>query len=180
MDLTRKPRSNSILDSDALTDSQRSELRDMMLAGASHAACKQWLWDACSVEVKSGDTLTRFYKRHVAPVVAENRKLSAAKSETYVNAAGRTDWDAATTEAVKQTTFEILSGQKLDPKTADVFLKNVLRLRDQEDARSRRAEAMRTKEEAGIDALADAAKGDPEAEELLRKFHARLREVGRL
>ena len=40
-------------------------------------------------------------------------------------------------------------------------------------------EVARTKEEAGIDALADAARGDREAEDLLRRFHARLREKGK-
>ena len=76
-------------------------------------------------------------------------------------------------------TFEILSGQAIDPKTADVYVKNVLKIREQEAAEKRLRESARTKEEAGIDALADAAKGDKEAEELLRKFHARLREKGK-
>jgi hypothetical protein len=151
----------------------------MMLANVSHEACKAWLLQSCSVTVKSGDTLTRFYKRHCVPVLRENRKLSSVKSELYVDGAGRTDWDAATTERMKQLTFEVLSGQQLDPKTADVFVKNMLKIRDQDDARKRAMEAARTKEEAGIDALADAAKGDREAEELLRKFHARLKEIGK-
>jgi len=174
----KKPRPDSILDTQ-LNEAQKEELRAMLMSARSHAECMSWLSQSCGVVVKSGDTLNRFWKRHCAPLVNENRKLAAVKAENYVDGAKRTDWDAATDELIRQVTFEILSGQAIDPKTADVYVKNVLKIREQEAAEKRLREVARTKEEAGIDALADAAKGDKEAEELLRKFHSRLKEKGK-
>lgn len=173
MDPNKKPRKDSILDTQLKAD-QREELRDLLMGGASHAECMQWLSASCGVVVRSGDTLTTFWKRHCLPLVKEHRKLSAVKAEAYVDGAKRTDWDTATTELVKQVTFEILSGQAVDAKTADVFVKNVLKIRSLDDAKSRAQEALRTKEEAGIDALADAAKGNKEAEKALRAFQAAM------
>jgi hypothetical protein len=176
--MNRKPRADSILDSNALTDAQREELRAMLMSGYSHAQCIAWLSASCGVEVKSKDTLTTFWRRHCAPIVDANRRLATVKSEDYMNGAD-TDWDTPTTRLMKQTSFEILSGQSVDPKTADVYIKNLLKLREQEANAKRQEAALKTKEDAGIDALMDAAKGDKIAEDLIRKFHARLKEIGK-
>lgn len=173
METNKKPRADSILDSQ-LTEAQREELRAMLMSGRSHAECKSWLSQSCGVVVKSGDTLTTFWKRHCAPLVNENRKLTSVKAENYVDAAKRTDWDSATTELVKQVTFEILSGQQIDVKTADVYVKNVLKIREQDDARERLREACRSKEEAGIDALTAEAEGNPEAQAALKAYLAAI------
>jgi len=174
----KKPRPDSILDTQ-LSEAQKEELRAMLMSSRSHAECMAWLSQSCGVVIKSGDTLNRYWNRHCAPLVNENRKLAAVKAENYVDASKRTDWDAATDELIRQVTFEILSGQAVDPKTADVYVKNVLKIREQEATERKTREAARTKEEAGIDALADAAKGDKTAQELLRQFHARLKEKGK-
>lgn len=173
MKLPKKPRADSILDS-KLTEEEREELRAMLMSNRSHAECQSWLWQSCGVEVKSASMLTTFWQRHCAPLVNENRKLSAVKAENYVDQAKRTDWDTATSELVKQVTFEILSGQKIDPKTADVYVKNVLKIREQDDARERLREAARTKEEAGIDALTAEAGGNPEALAALQAYLAAI------
>lgn len=170
----KKPRADSILDTQ-LKEAQKEELRAMLMSGYSHAECKAWLSQHCGVVVKSGDTLTTFWRRHCAPLVNENRKLASVKAENYVDASKRTDWDSATTELMKQATFEILSGQTLDPKTADIFVKNVLKIREQDDARERARKAERTKEEAGIDALAEEAKGNKEAEAALAAYVQAIR-----
>jgi hypothetical protein len=170
----KKPRADSILDS-RLTEEQKEELRAMLMSSRSHAECIAWLWQSCGVEVKSGSMLTTFWQRHCAPIVNANRTLNAVKAENYVDAAKRTDWDTATTELVKQTTFEILSGQTIDPKTADVYVKNVLKIREQDDARERLREAARTKEEAGIDALTAEAEGNPEALAALQTYLAAIK-----
>lgn len=169
----KKPRADSILDSQ-LTEEQKEELRAMLMSSRSHAECKAWLWQSCGVEVKSASMLTTFWQRHCAPLWEENRKLTSVKSEFYVDNAKRTDWDTATSELIKQVTFEILSGQKIDPKMADIYVKNVLKIRDQEDARERTREAGRTKEEAGIDALTAEAEGNPEAQAALKAFVAAI------
>lgn len=123
MEPNRKPRADSILDTQ-LTDARRAELRDMMLSGASHAECKAWLLSSCSVVVKSGDTLTNFYKRHCAPVVAERRKFSVVKAEAFGDAmeADPMGWDAKIVERTKQLTFEFLAAENPDPET----VKNLL------------------------------------------------------
>jgi hypothetical protein len=175
--MNRKPRADSILDTQ-LNEAQREELRCMLMSGSSHAQCKEWLSVFCGVTVKSGDTITTFWKRHCAPIVEANRRLASVKSEDYIDGAN-VDWDTPTTNLMKQTSFEILSGQSVDPKTADVYIKNLLKLREQEANAKRQEAALKTKEDAGIDALMDAAKGDKIAEDLIRKFHARLKEIGK-
>ncbi|WP_196301236.1 hypothetical protein, partial [Streptococcus pneumoniae] len=80
----------------------------------------------CSVSC-SGSALTNFYKRHCLPVLRESRALAAVKAEAIVEDSGRTDWNAATMELVKQVSFEMLSGHRTDPKVAEKFVKLILK-----------------------------------------------------
>lgn len=168
MDPDKKPRPDSMLD--RLPESRIMELRDGLLSGWGHEECFSWLATECGVIIKSGSTLTRFYKRHCAPVIKERRRLSAVKSEVYVKDAGRTDWDAATMELVSQVTFELLDGQRSDPKIAEKFVKLVLKKDAQDQSRSKARDLAKAKAEAGIDALADDAKGNPAAESALKAY----------
>ena len=140
----RKPRADSILDT-RLTDAQRGELRDMMLAGASHAECKDWLSASCSVVVRSGDTLTNFYKRHCAPVVAERRKFSVVKAEALGDAmaADPVGWDAKIVELTKQLTFEFLAAEKPDADTIKSLLDALTKANKQQLDRERFEEMRR-------------------------------------
>jgi len=175
MKTERKPRADSILDGDALTDAQRDELRDRLLAGASHSACKAWLRTLGVPEIKGKDTLTRFWRRHCLPVRESNRRFSAAKAEALIDEAGRTDWNTATMELAKQASFEILDGQQLDPKMALSFLKIVLKADAQETDKTKVKALARDKAAAGIDALAEEAKGNKEAEAALAAYVKAIR-----
>lgn len=175
MDPDRKPRKDSVLDGEALTDAQRGELRDKLLAGASHSGCKAWLRTLGVPEIKGKDTLTRFWRRHCLPVRNANRRFSSAKAEALIDEAGRTDWNTATMELAKQASFEILDGQQLDPKTALSFLKIVLKADAQETTKSKVKELAKDKAAAGIDALAEEAKGNKEAEAALAAYVEAIR-----
>ena len=150
------------------------ELRDGLLGGWSHEEAKSWLATECAVIIKSGSTLTRFYKRHCVPVITERRKLAAVKSELYVKQAGRTDWDAATMELVSQVTFEMLDGQRQDPKIAEKFVKLVLK-RDAQAQSSRKIAIMEAKA-AKSDAATDIANSDLSEEEKA----ARIKQIFRM
>jgi len=128
--MKRKPRSDSKLDT-LEPESRVLELRDMLLAGSSQQQCKDWLWTECGVTT-TGDALTRFWRKHCQPIVDESRQLAAVKAEGIIEKSGRTDWNAGTLELVKQTAFEMLSGQTLDADTAEKFIKLVLKADDQD------------------------------------------------
>jgi hypothetical protein len=67
--------------------------------------------------------------------------------------AGRTDWNAGTIELVKQVSFEMMSGQKVDAKTAEKFIKLMLKA-DEQEMDKRRLAMMEAKAK-----LADEAAG---------------------
>lgn len=162
----KKPRCDSMLD--RLPESRVMELRDGLLNGWSQDEAKSWLATECGMIVKSGATITRFYKRHCAPVISDRRKLAAVKSEIYVKEAGRTDWDAATMELVSQVTFEMLDGQRSDPKVAEKFVKLVLKRDAQDQSRNKAKELARTKVDAGMEAMFAEIKGNSKAEAAFR------------
>lgn len=168
MDPDRKKRSDSKLDS-MKPESRVMELRDKLLANEGHAEILEWLLLECGVS-SSTSALTQFYKFHCAPVVRERTQLSAVKAEVIVDGAGRTNWNAATMELVKQTSFEIMNGQSIDHKTAEKFIKLVLKADAQEQSRAKAKDLSKDKAEAGIEALADDAKGNAEAEAALAAY----------
>lgn len=168
--MDRKPRSDSKLDS--LPESRLLELRDGMLSGWSHEECKSWLAAECSLSC-SGSALTNFYKRHCLPILRESRALAAVKAEAIVEEAGRTDWNAATMELVKQVSFEMLSGQRTDPKVAEKFVKLILKAdsAERDDRKLRLLEAKAAQADAA-NAVANDGKLTPEQKdaELKRIF----------
>lgn len=172
MDPDRKPRKDSKLDS--MPEHWQLELRDKLLANQGHEEILSWLAVECGVTV-SPSALSTFYKRHCAPLVRERRNLSAVKAEVIVDDAGRTDWNAATMELVKQVSFELLNGQALDFKTAEKFIKLVLKADAQAQTKEKAKEAARDKTEAGIDALTEEAKGNKEAQAALKAYVEAIR-----
>jgi hypothetical protein len=170
--MDKKPRPDSKLDN-LKPESRVLELRDMLLGGASQRDCKDWLFSECGGVTTSGDALTRFWKKHCLPIVRESRQLAAVKAEAIVTDSGRTDWNAATLELVKQVSFEMMSGQATDPKTAEKFIKLILKADAQDAAREKFKEAAKTRIEAGLEALFVEIKGNNKAEALF----AQLQEV---
>lgn len=151
--MDKKPRSDSKLDN-LKPESRVLELRDLLLAGASHEDCKQWLFSECGGVTTSGDALSRFWKKHCAPIMRESRQLAAVKAESIIEQAGRTDWNAGTMELVKQVSFEMMSGQKIDAETAEKFIKLILKADAQEMDRKKlallEAKAKQADEAAGV------------------------------
>jgi hypothetical protein len=159
-------------------ESRVLELRDLLLSNATYKEVKAWLWETCQVTT-TGDALGRFWQLECQPIKDEETSLTAAVADGVIGRVGNVNWDAATEELMKQTTFELLSGQAVDEKTKAAYVREWVKLRGQKDAAEKTKKAVQTKEEAGIDALVEAAKGDKEAEELLRKLNDRLARKGR-
>lgn len=170
--MDKKPRSDSKLDS--LPESRVLELRDGLLAGWSHEECKSWLASECMVTC-SGSALTNFYKRHCLPLLRESRQLAAMKAEAIVNEAGRTDWNTATMELVKQVSFEMLSGQRSDPKVAEKFVKLILKEDAQSQSRSKAQDLAKSKVEAGLEAMFAEIKGNKAAEAAFRSLQEAIK-----
>ena len=145
-----------------MPESRVLELRDRLLAGERYEALLSWLATECGV-VSSLASLSGFYKRHCVPVIRESRQLAAVKAEAIVDDAGRTDWNTATMELVKQVSFEIMSGQQVDTKTAEKFVKLILKADAQATDKDKLTNASKSKIEAGLDALLAEIKGNPKA-----------------
>ena len=173
----RKARGDSKLDN-LKPESRVLELRDLLLGGATYKEARAWLLETCR-ETTNGEALTNFWRRHCQPIKDEEMSLTAVAAEGIIDRVGNVNWNAAITEFMKQTTFEILSGQDVDAKTKALYARNWVKLKESDEAAAKAKESTRTKEEAGIDALMDAAKGDKEAEDLLKRFHAKLKEKGK-
>ncbi len=172
----RKARGDSKLDK-LKPESRVLELRDLLLAGATYKEAKAWLLETCNTTT-TGDALMHFWHRHCQPIKDEEMSLAAAAAEGLVDRAGAVDWDTAITEFMKQTTFEIISGQEVDAKTKAIYARNWVKLKESNQAAAKAREFVRSKEEAGIDALLDAVKGDKQAEDLLRQLNERLAKKG--
>lgn len=172
----RKTRSDSKLHN-LQPESRVAELRDLLLSGAGYEEAKAWLWKTCQVTT-TGDALGRFWAQVCQPIKDEQTSLTAAVADGIIDRIGAVDWDAATEELMKQTTFELLSGRDVDEKTKATYVRNWVKIRGVKESEAKTRKAAQTKEEAGIDALVEAAKGDKEAEELLRKLNERLAKKG--
>jgi hypothetical protein len=157
--------------------SRVAELRELLLGGATYREAKAWLLEQCQVTT-TGSALSNFWAVECQPVKDEETSLTAAAADGIIDRIGNVDWDAATEELMKQTTFELLSGQEVDAKTKAAYVREWVKIRSVKDTEAKTRKAAQAKEEAGIDALVEAAKGDPEAAELLRQLHERLARKG--
>ena len=138
--MSKKPRSDSKLD--GMPESRVLELRDRLLAGDGYRELLDWLSLECGVSSSLG-SLSVFYRRHCVPLLRESRQLAAVKAEAIVEDAGRTDWNMATMELVKQVSFEMMSGQAIDTKTAEKFIKLILKADAQDLDRDKFEEAVK-------------------------------------
>ena len=99
------------------------ELRDKLLAGSSYQDVRGWLLAECGVSC-SLDSLSRFYKRHCAPVIRERRKLSVVKAEALGDAMSKdpVNWDEKIVERTKQLAFEFLAAEQIEPDAVKALL----------------------------------------------------------
>lgn len=158
-------------------ESRVLELRDLLLSNATYKEVKKWLWEVCG-ETTTGDALGRFWRKECQPIKDEETSLTAAVADGLVARAGNVDWDAATRELMSQTTFELMSGHEVDPKTKVIYIREWNKMRNAEGANAKAKDMAKTKEEAGIDALVEAAKGNPEAQRALAAYLAATKKGG--
>ena len=125
----RKPRSDSKLNS--LPEDQRVELRDQLLAGANYESCLSWLQDECEVS-STLSAMSAFYKRHCKPVLKDRLKFASLKAEVLIEESGRTDWNEAISEKLRQAAFELISSPGANQKEVCDMLKLFLKSQDQE------------------------------------------------
>jgi hypothetical protein len=166
----KKPRSDSKLD--ALPESRVLELRDGLLGGWSYEAALSWLSTECGVD-SSLSALSAFFKRHCAPVMKERRELAALKAETISEEAGKTDWDAASIERLRQMVFEFMANPNADLEATERMFRLLLKSRDQETDRRKLAilEAKAKQAEAAAGVANNSKLSDEEkAAELKRIF----------
>lgn len=146
--MRRKPRSDSKLD--ALPELRLLELRDGLLGGWRYEDALSWLATECGVD-SSLASLSAFFKRHCKPVLQNRRKLAALKAEVLVEDAGKTDWDAAIMEDIKQMVFELMQNPEADFQKTEKLLRLVLKSRDQEQS-ARKIRMLEETHEAAMEA----------------------------
>ncbi len=157
-----------------MPESRVMELRDKLLANEGYKEILDWLALECGVS-STLSALSAFYKRHCAPLRREMQELAAVKAEAIIDGSGRTDWNTATMELVKQVSFELMSGQQVDTKTAEKFIKLILKA-DAQAVDRERLELMKAKA-----AQADAAEGVAKDEKLSpEEKDAALRRIFRM
>ena len=139
----KKPRADSILDSQ-LNEGQKEELRRMLMSGVSYAVCKEWLSASCAVVVKSGDTLSTFWKRHCKPLVDEQRRFSAMRAEAYGDSiqAVPVDWVSKILERIKQISFELMINPSPDSAQVKELVDSLVKLDKQALDREKFKEAL--------------------------------------
>lgn len=170
--MDKKPRSDSKLD--ALEERRKLALRDGLLGGWKYEAALAWLEAECGVR-SSLDALTRFWRRHCAPVLKERRQLASLRAEALGAEAGKTDWDSASIELLKQAAFEAMSNPEADPEAVERIFKLLLKARalDQSGRRIELLEAQAAQAKAQLEAAAGRAKaGGGISEETLREIEA--------
>ena len=139
--MAKKPRSDSKLEN--LPDHQWTELRDQLLGGCKYEDALSWLLDECEVSSSAG-AISNFYKNNCVPVLKDRRKLAAMKAEAVIDEAGRTDWDTAIIENLKQMAFELMCDTNHEISDVEKMLKLVLKDKDQ-DIKSRRVKILEDK-----------------------------------
>lgn len=158
----RKERSDSKLGS-RLSAGHREQLTELMIDGKNGIReIQRWLLEECQVKV-STDPISKFYERHVVPVIEERRAWSELRAQATIDSAGEVDWDAASFELVRRMNFKMLNSPDFDPDTVDKFLKLVLKRKDQEITERKLSAAAKDKIEVGLDALLAEIQGNPRA-----------------
>ena len=166
----KKPRSDSKLD--GLSESQRGELVRLLVDGCSYREALEWL-DAECMTKSNLSSLSAFYNRHVVPLIKERRDFAAMQAQAIVTQIGGVDWDKASVERVRNLAFRELNRENPDVETVEKLGNLILKNRQLEFAREKLTVSIKSKIEAGLDALFEEIKGNPRAE----KLFAELKEV---
>lgn len=114
-----------------MPESRVLELRDHLLSGMRYDDVLSWLASECGLS-SSLAALSAFYKRHCAPVVRDRQRVASLRAETLGELAGKTDWDAASVEALRQMVFEFMSNPNADVEETERMFKLLLKRKDQE------------------------------------------------
>lgn len=175
--MARKPRSDSKLDN--LPEPQLMQLRDGLLKRtfASYEEALSWLATECGVS-SSPASLSAFYKRHCAPLVAERRQFAAIRAEALGDAMAvdPVNWDQAIIERTKQLTFEFLDSDEVDADSVKKLLDAILKAQRQQMDREKLTHSTKSKIEAGLDALFEEIKGNKAAEAVFAKLKESVKE----
>jgi hypothetical protein len=167
--MDRKERKDCKLSRDNLGEECFLELRTRLLRGEGLSDLVEWLRTEHQVET-IGPRLSEFWQKHCKPLRDDERQLAALKAEGLIEEAGRTDWNAGTMELVKQVSFEMMSGQRTDPKTAEKFIKLILKADKQDQDREKLKAASKSKIEEGLEALFAEIKGNKKAEAIFAQL----------
>lgn len=86
---------------------------------------------SCSTSVSA---LSRYYNKHVGPMLIAKRQRAVSTAEAVAQEASRTPgrFDAATIDALKQKAFELAISPQVNPKDVKAIFSLVLKARDQD------------------------------------------------
>ena len=201
MSSTRKPDPRNVLLH--LPEEQQAQLVEWLIGGMPYHEAKVMLEKEFGVAVKSLNTFTNFWGEVCVPhMLAKRRRMGDAASQRMNEAeASPAPFDAAALDAIQQRAFEMAEDPQAKATDVRAILGLMLKARDQElskremeqkQATSAREHelreehlklekekfvaAMRTKLQAGLDAVAEAFKGSPQAMELYGKARAMIGE----
>lgn len=142
-----KARGDSKLDQ--LPEDRRVELREGLLAGWTYAKAQDWLWIECGVRA-SLSSFTPFYRRHVEPVLREQKEFAALSARTIEKLAKESDaFDAAAISELKAYAFELMRRPDGDPEEKRKWLETLIKA--QAGARDDRKIALLEKKAAQAD-----------------------------
>lgn len=128
-------------------------LRDLCLSGVSYAKCLELLRETYGIS-SSLAGMSGFYSRQVEPFLLEQRRASAQLARAVLTDGVDNDsWESASVALVRQTAFEVLSNPASDPAARADMVAALLQLRRQDLERRKMEERLKTKVEAGLDAL---------------------------
>ena len=119
-----KPRSDSL--HATLSSSQCEELTRLLCDGAAYREVLEWLDAECHVKSSLG-AISNFYRKHVVPLLEERRQFAAAQAEAILSTAGEVDWDAATSERLKQIAFRELNREGADVESVKTLMTLMLK-----------------------------------------------------
>lgn len=122
-----KARGDSKLDT--LPDGRVAELRDGMIAGWTYQKARDWLWVECGVKV-SLSAFTPFYRRHVEPVLREQKQFAALSAKTVTKLAQESDlFDEAAIVEFKEYAYQLMRSPDGDPEEKRKWMEALIKER---------------------------------------------------
>lgn len=142
------------------------------MEGVPYAVIRQRIKDEFCIEVKSFDTLSRFWNENAAAALVAKRQRAVSLADEIAGEAAKTPgrFDQATIDALRQKAFELAVQPGSDPRDVKALYMLVLKSRDQELDEKALAfdqekfrEGLKTSIERAIDALYAECKGNAAA-----------------